>query len=44
MRFAFLLKLVAAVVLLAAVAFVCFVVFGVFTALDSATAGYSIYR
>lgn len=44
MRFAFLLKLVAVAVLLAAVAFVCLVVFGLFTALDSATAGYSIYR
>ena len=39
-----LLRLVAAVFALEAAAYVCLVVFGVFSALDSATSGYSIYR
>ena len=39
-----LLRLVAAVFALAAAAYVCLVVLGVFSALDSATTGYYIYR
>ncbi len=39
-----LLRLLAAVFALAAAAYVCLVVFGVFSALDGAASGYSIYR
>lgn len=39
-----LLRLLAAVFALAAAVYVCLVVFGVFSALDGAASGYSIYR
>lgn len=44
MKLVFLLRLVAAIVILAAAAFACLAGLGAFAALDGATAGYSIYR